>query len=91
MPNVMDTNGEECSLHDHDLVMSSPAGWKLVNALTGPEIVKLVKMAYAIPQFDAAQALKTFPSLKYTKPGRVEEVLAEVRANAELREQLGVA
>ena len=91
MPNVMDTNGEECSVRDYDLVLDSPVGYKLVNTLTGPEMVKLIRMAYALPQFDAAQALRTFPSLKYTKPGRVEDVLAEVRANNELREQLGVA
>ena len=91
MPNVMDTNGEECSVRDYDLVLDSPVGYKLVNTLTGPGMVKLVRMAYALPQFDAAQALRTFPSLKYTKPGRVEEVLAETRANDELRVKLGAA
>ena len=90
MPNVMDTNGEECSLRDYDLVLDSPVGYKLVNVLTGPEIVKLVRMAYALPQFDAPQVLRTFPSLKYTKSGRVEEMLAEVRADDELRAKLGV-
>ena len=90
MANVMDTNGEECSLHDHDLVLDSSVGWKLVNVLTGPEMVKFVRTAYALPQFNVAQALRTFPSLKYTKPGRVEEVLAEVRADDELRAKLGV-
>ena len=90
MANVMDTNGEECSMRDYDLVLDSSVGWKLVNVLTGPEMVKLVRTAYALPQFDAPQALRTFPSLKYTKPGRVEEVLAEARADDELRAKLGV-
>ena len=79
MPNVMDTNGEECSLRDYDLVLESPVGYKLVNVLTEPEMVKLVRTAYALPQFDAARALRTFSGLKHTRPGRIKEVLAEVR------------
>ena len=91
MANVMDTNGGECSLRDYDLVLDSPVGYKLVNVLTGPEMVKFVRTAYALPQFDAAQALKTFPGLKYTRPGRIAEVLAEVRGDDVLRAKLGAA
>ena len=90
MPNVMDTNGEECSLRDYDLVLESPVGYKLVNVLTEPEMVKLVRTAYALPQFDAARALRTFSGLKHTRPGRIKEVLAEVRSDDVLRTKLGL-
>lgn len=36
----MDSNGEECSLRDYDLVCDSSVGWKLINLLTGPEMVR---------------------------------------------------
>ena len=86
---VMDSNGEECSLRDYDLVCDSSVGWKLVNLLTGPEMVSLVRMIYALPQFDEAQALRTFPSLKFAKPGRITEVIDEVRDNDEMLRELG--
>ena len=86
---VMDSNGEECSLRDYDLVCESSVGWKLINLLTGTEMVRLVRMTYALPQFDEAQALRTFPSLEFAKPGRITEVIDEVKANDALRRELG--
>ena len=86
---VMDSNGEECTLRDYDLECDSPVGWKLINLLTGPEMVRLVRMIYTLPQFDEAQALRTFPSLKFTKPGRIAEVIGEVKGNDALRRELG--
>ena len=86
---VMDSNGEECFLRDYDLVCDSPVGWKLINLLTGPEMVRLVRMIYALPQFDEAQALRTFPSLKVAKPGRITEVIDEVKGNNTLWRELG--
>ena len=87
---VMDSNGEECSLRDYDLVCGSSVGWKLINLMTGPEMVRLVRMTYALPQFDEAQALRTFPSLKYARPGRITEMIDEVGGNDELRRELGM-
>ena len=46
---VMDSNGEECSLRDYDLVCDSSVGWKLINLLTGPEMVRLVRMIICTP------------------------------------------
>lgn len=47
-------------------------------------------MIYALPQFDEAQALRTFPSLKFAKPGRITEVIDEVKGgNDTLRRELG--
>ena len=86
---VMDSNGEECTLRDYDLVCDSSVGWKLINLLTGPEMVRLVRMIYALPQFDEAQAVRTFPSLKFAKPGRIAEVIDEVKGNDALRRELG--
>ena len=86
---VMDSNGEECTLRDYDLVCDSPVGWKLINLLTGPEMVRLVRMIYALLQYDEAQALRTFPSLKFVKPGRIAEMIDEVKGNDVLRRELG--
>ena len=58
------------------------------SALLG-EMVRLVRMTYALPQFDEAQALRTFPSLKFAKPGRIAEVIDEVKGNDVLRRELG--
>ena len=88
---VIDRNGEECTLRDYDLVCDSPVGWKLINLLTEPEMVRLVRMTYAPPQFDEAEALRTFPSLKFAKPGRIAEVIDEVRGNDVLRRELGTS
>ena len=88
MANVMDTNGEECSMADYDLVLDSSVGWKLINVLSGPEMVKLARMVYALERFDADQALRTFPNLKYTKSGRIEAVIKELRGNKDLRSKL---
>ena len=82
---VMDSNGEECTLRDYDLVSDSPVGWKLINLLTGTEMVRLVRMTYALPQFDEAQAPRTFPSLKFARLGRITEVIDEVKGNDALR------
>ena len=86
---VMDSNGEECTLRDYDLVCDSPVGWKLINLVTGPEVVRLFWMTYALPQFYEAQALRTFPSLKFASPGRITDVIDEVKGNDALRRVRG--
>ena len=86
---VMDSNGEECTLRDYDLVCDSPVGWKLINLLTGLEMVRLVRMIYALPQFDEAQALRTFPSLKFARAGQITDVIDEVKGNDALRRVRG--
>ena len=61
----------------------------MINLLTGPEVVRFVRMTHALPQFDEAQAVRTFPSLNFAKPGRNAEVIDEVKGNDALRRELG--
>ncbi len=79
MPNVMDSDGNEVSLHDYDVVMSSPVGWRLVGSLSGPEMVRFVRMAVIDESLDTARARRVFPVLRYASPERVRQALEVAR------------
>ena len=88
---ITDTNGNECTEQEMWIVRENSAAPRLERVLSAPELVKLVRMTYAIDGFDADQAMKAFPWLQYLgqePKARVEQALHEIRDDDKLRAQL---
>ena len=87
---VMDTNGNECTARELDLVYSMgdrcPAIPSLSGVLTPPELIKLARWCVAdgTARPSLATARRAFPTLAYRSDEKVQSALDFLRSDDEV-------
>ena len=85
---ITDSNGNQCTDQDWDALWASfygdPEGEQLLSMLMGvlshPEMVMLWKMiAVMDDRWDVAEAVRTFPDLRFRSTGHVRQALQAMR------------
>ena len=87
--NITDSDFNECSMQDWLAVMESEVTRPIQNVATEPMMVKLCRLAYTFEGLDAAGAVKAIPWLRHCKAEQLEDALTRIRANEDLKQQLG--